>query len=1025
MGLINKTNSSSIFRKFLFTLLFFSILPVIIFSIITLFSLKSSANKIVEDSAEMIDKNIEKNLLIQASGIARNIEKFLRNCETDLFELTKLDFNKNEFLEFGKQKKSEIWEKQSLDDTTGVRVFIPLYKEISFIDLNGNEKIKISGNRIIPDSQLKNVKDPSNTTYLNEVYFENSVGLKKNEIYLSHLNGFFLSIVELAESEYKKKYDGVFRLATPVFSSGEKIGIVVLGINQRHFSEFTRHVLPNNEKETLSADYQSGDYAFIFDDEGWTITHPKVWDIRGVDKSGKLVPAYSKNTPQHLIKDGFIPFNLDSAGFIHENYPVVARDIRMKKSGKVITTNIGGVKKIMVYAPIIYNNGVYKKTGVFGGVTLGTETSKFHSASLEIKSIIASTFNFFIDNIFIIISITLLFSVFFSFVLTKNFTKPIIELTNFSKKLADGKLEKRISLKRNDEIGIMAESFNKMANELEKGRNELLSSYNELKNSQRDIENYTADLEYQLKILKSIQSISNIIGSTFEINSVLKTILRTCVENVNFDRAILYLLDDEGRYLEYREMYGFSEEEEKSAMKSVYNIDHSDCIETRVLKSGEIIFVEDFENYKEATVLDKKIRKIAKSNSFVFVPLRVKEKTIGILGADKLRTKNKITETDINSLQILANQVSRVIENTRLYTEILSQRNFVEDIVSNMLNGVVSTNGKGIITSINKAAIKILEFSKNVKVGDNIWLLLKNSEPLLKKMRGGLEATGIFRGYNLKVEIGGKSKYININASRIFENEIHTGSIIVLEDVSEKKKLDEELQKIDRLASLGKFAAGIAHEIRNPLTGLSLYLDNLHDQLSVQNSSHSKLLINALKEIERLDNLVKEILDYTVPGKSKMNPGSINKIIDSMLHLTHQQIQKAGITVSKNLDENIPDSRMDAEKIKQALLNIIVNSIQFMPNGGELSVETKHIISGNGHDNFEIIISDTGKGFVDSEVNNIFEPFYSNREEGIGLGLAITHSIITEHEGVITASNKVTGGAQFIISLPINKHMYD
>lgn len=1022
MGIkIFSKNKSGIFRKFLFTLLFFSIVPVLVLGIITSISLNSSAKKIVDDSAAMIDKNIEKNLLIQATGIARDVEKFLRNSEIDLFELSELEQNPNLYLEFAKNKKSEVWERTTKNDSIGQRSFIPLYKEIAFIDINGYEKVKIIGNRISPLSALKNVSIPANTTYLNEDYFSKTINLSSNDIYISRLNGFFVSIKEIEESENLITYDGVFRLAMPIYNKGIKKGIVVLGIDHRHFMEFTQHILPNNEKEILVSEYQSGDYAFIFDDEGWIITHPKLWDIRGVDKKGNLVPAYNKLTPPDMIKEGFIPFNLDSAGFIHENYPFAADEIRKKKTGKVVTTNIGGVKKIMVYTPIFYNRGEYKKHGVFGGVTLGTETTKFHSASSEIKKIVAATFNFFIDNIFLIISITLLLSILFSFLLTQNFTKPIIELTNFSKKLAGGELEKRIKLNRNDEIGIMSDSFNKMANELEKSRNELLLSYNELMSSKKDIEIYTSDLEYQLKILKSIQSISNIIGSTFELNTVLKIILRTCVESVNFDRAILYMLDDEGRYLEYREMFGFTDEEEKVAMKSVHNISRADCIETRVVKTGEIIFVDDFENYAHATELDKKIRTIAKSNSFVFVPLRVKEKIIGILGADKLRTGNRISETDINSLQILANQASRVIENTRLYTEIISQRNFVADIVSNMLNGVVSTNGRGIITSINKAAIEILELDENVNIGDNIWNLLENAEPLLNKMRAGLEIEGIFRGYNLYVEILGKTKYLNINASRIFENNIHTGSIIVLEDVSEKKKLDEELQKIDRLASLGKFAAGIAHEIRNPLTGLSLYLDNLHDQLSIQNSSHSKLLINALSEIERLDNLVKEILDYAVPGKSRMRMDNINTVINNILHLSNQQFNKAGIKLLNKFDLNIPDSNMDSEKIKQALLNIIVNSIQFMPGGGVLFVETILIKNGNDDEKYKIIISDTGKGFVDSEIKNIFEPFYSNRKEGIGLGLAITHSIINEHEGTITAKNKATGGALFIITLPVLK----
>ena len=1011
-------NKSGIFPKFFITLLFLSIVPLLIIGIITSYSLKTVQKTITDDSAQLINKNIEKNLLIQASDIAGELETFLRLNESNLFELAQTETTNEKYLNFVNNKKYEVWEQTSKNDSVGKRFFIPLYKEVSFVDVNGYEKVKIKDSKIVDKKLLKNVNNPGNASYLNNEYFTEGIKLNANEIYVSHLNGFFISIEEIEKSDQLKMYDGVIWFSTPLFRDNEKVGLISIALDHRHLMQFTQHVQPNSEKEILVSNYNSGDYAFLFDDEGWIITHPKLWDIRGIDNAGKLIPAYTSNTTMEMKIKGFIPFNLDSAGFIHPNYPEVAKNIRKQITGKVVTTNVGGIDKLMVYTPVLYNKGVYTKHGIFGGITLGTEIIKFHSASDEIKNAIESTFNFFIKNILIIIGVTLLLSLGISLLLTNNFTKPIIKLTNFSKNLTNGLLDERINLTRNDEIGILAKSFNTMANELEKGRNQLLDSYSELQSSKKEIENYSADLEYQLSILKSIQSISNIIGSTFDLNMVLKKILRTCVESVTYDRAILYLLDDEGKYLECKEMYGFTVNEEKVAKNSLHSLLHSDCIETKVVKSGKIIFVDDFSQYTEATELDKKIRNIAKSNSFVFVPLRVKEKIIGILGADKLRTGKGISETDINSLQILANQASRVIENTRLYTEILSQRNFVKDIISNMINGVISTNGKGIITSINKSAIDILEFTEIDLVGKNIWELLHNAESFMKKMKKNLTENGIYRVYAFQVEIKNKTKYLNINASRVYENNIHTGTIIILEDVSEKKKLDEELQKVDRLASLGKFSAGIAHEIRNPLTGLSLYLDNLHDQLMIENPSYSKLLSNALKEVERLDNLVNEILDYSFPGESKKKLNNINKVIESTISILFSQFEKAKIKVETCLQKETPQFIFDSEKIKQAFINIIVNSIHVMPNGGKLFIKTE-FLNNEESKSIEITIADTGDGFINNDFSSIFEPFYSNKKEGIGLGLAITHSIILEHGGEIKALNGSNGGAEFIIKLPI------
>ncbi|MCB9205918.1 MAG: GAF domain-containing protein [Ignavibacteriales bacterium] len=1016
-----------IFSKFLISFLLIALLPLIFFGVLSFLSIQSIGEKIVDDAFLMVDLKTQQTLEVQASNVARRVEKFLRLRENDIITLSKSDLTANKLISFQKTIQSEVWSRfKEKNEILSKKYFLPIYKEISIIDLAGNEILKIINSKKVDKSELKNVSDPQNTKYKSETYFKNSLGLQKGEIYLSHLNGFHISIKEQMGEETElenaisgKNYDGVFRLTTPIFVNNKKTGILVLGIDHIHIMEFTQHILPNSEEVTVFPSYNSGDYAFIFDDEGWIITHPKYWDIKGVDSLGNLIPPYSNESTKEMIVEGRIPFNLKHAGFIHENYPVVAQRILNKENGSVLTTNVGGIKKIMAFAPIHYDKGIYKETGVFGGVTIGAEITKFQIPSYKIKNDIAAALDFILRNSFLFILATFVITVIVAWFVSKHFTDPIIKLTAFSKNLAEGELDQFITMNRNDELGILTDSFNKMTIDIKKGRDQLLYSYRELKQSQKHIEEHALNLEYQLKILKSIQSIGNLLGSTLDLNSILKYILRTCVETVNFDRAILYLLDEKGEFLECKEMHGFTDEEKLPAETSKYNINHLNCIETEVVNTGKIIFVEDFENYPNATITDKKIRKIAKSNSFVFVPLRVKEKIIGILGADKIRSNEVITETDINSLQILANQASRVIENTMLYKEIISQRNFVEDIISNMINGVVSTDGNGIITSINKAAIDILNFNDNSVVGQNIWILLKNIEHLMIEMRNSLIETGIYKGYNVKIIFENEIKYLNINASRVYDNGIHTNSIIIVEDVTERKYLDEKIRNIDRLASIGRFAAGIAHEIRNPLTGLSLFLDDLHDNLGSDQKSYLPMISTALSEIERLDKLIREILDYAVPSKGIQIKSDINELIKSLLILSDKQFEKHNIKIVTKINEELEPIFVDPEKIKQALLNLILNSIHFLPNGGELIIKTNYLKQKKNRF-VEIIIEDTGIGFEENEIPNIFDPFYTNREGGTGLGLAITHSIISEHGGTIEASNRKNGGAKFRIKIPCN-----
>jgi PAS domain S-box-containing protein len=1028
-----------IFKKFLLSFLIISILPLLAFGIYTILNLSSVGENIVQHAKLDIDRKTQETMEVQAVLVAEAVQKFLRQCETDLLMLKQSSFSAAEFLQFSRQHHSEVWIRKGTNEEPIEEQFsIPLYKEIAFIGTNGQEKIKVKNSRLVRKSGLVNVKNPKNTTYLNEDYFIETSKLSDGEIYVSHLAGFFVNKKEqLGDAESPedavegKKYNGVIRFATPVYSDGKLSGILMIALNHQHLMEFTQHILPNKKSFTVFPVYNSGNYAFMFDDRGWIITHPKLWDIPGVDKNGIPVPAYTEYSSKEDIETGRIPFNLDSTGFIHKSYPYVASEIRKKHSGSIITTNAGGIKKVMSYAPIYFDDGVYSRYGIFGGITIGSNVEIFHNAANQIATDMNVTVLFYRNNILWIILITFIVAAVSSWFISRNFTKPLLQITEGAKKLADGKLDKPVEVTRNDEIGFLSSSFNYMAEELKRKNQILIKSLNELKISKGEIENYAFDLEYQLKIFKSILRISNILGSTFDLDRVLNYILHNSVESIGFDRAILYLLDNKENSLVCREVYGFTPEEEERARNSKYSLHHFDCIETRVVKNGNIIFVDDINKYPEATDLDKKIRKISGSKSFVFVPLRIREKIIGILGADKLRSKTKISELDVNSLQILANQASRVIENTRLVQEIITQRNFNEDVLKFMPDGLITVDKAGKINSINPAANNILETEEQNILGKNFWELFGYDSRMVEEINSSIIINGVYRKYNREFLINEKTKFITVTASPMNnqDNE-NSGTVLILQNNTEKKLLDDQIQKMDRLASLGKFAAGIAHEIRNPLTGLSLFLDDLHDKINNQ-PNVSKNIEMGLLEVERLESFVNELLDYSSPAKQKPAEKNINYLIEATLHFIDKQCRNSNILIRTELFADIPSVFIDQEKIRQALLNILLNAIHAMPQGGQLKIKTSYVKnkrdelilnSKNGNNRVGLVmiqISDTGPGIPESIINKIFDPFFTNKKGGTGLGLSITQNIITEHKGKIKVANSKYGGAVFSIHLPV------
>ena len=1029
-----------IYRKVLLLTLAISLTPILIFAIYTMVALDRTGGSIVDETESAVDEKVRQSIELQAVLTANSVSRFLKQRENNLFDFANLIPTEKHYLDFYKLNNAPVWRVKQTDHGS-VEEFetLPMFKELALINQDGQEIIKVIDGRLLAKSELRNVSNPANTTYLNEDYFNQAAQLNAGEIYVSHLNGFYISETEqikITGSEEKIKqspvYNGVVRMATPLYDGVQFRGIVMLAIDHQHLMEFTQHILPNSKEQVVFPNYYSGNYAFMFDDRGWIITHPKLWDLPGIDSVTKqMVPAYKQTSSDEDKRIGRIPFNLDTAGFVHPNYPIVAEAVRRGESGSVITTNIGGVTKVMAYAPIIYNTGQFKKYGVFGGITIGAELQQFRQPIASIAEEVSHIITLFRNNIIFLIIFTILLTVLASWLLSRNLTEPILTITDYTKKLADGETITQLKSKRNDEIGVLAETFNFMASELEKSNAELRQSLESLKQSKDEIENYNLNLEYQISIFKSIQRISNILGSSTDLDSVLKIILKSCIESLKFDRAVLYLLDSSGRYLEYSEMHGLDADEEARAKRSVYDLDKDDCIETRVVKTGEIIYVNQFDSYPNKTEFDRVIHRFSKSDSFVYVPLKVKERIIGVMGADRLRSQGDIREIDINSLQILANQASRIIENTRLYQEIMQQRDFVENIIRNMIKGVVTTDSKGVVTTINHAAKNILRWQDIAAIGQPYSIVCGNFQTLSTELEKIIAENHREATFKRELKIEENERFLSVSISTIRStHSSEAGLIILLEDETEKKLLDDHLHHLDRLALMGRFAAGIAHEIRNPLTGISVFLDDMHDKVSGQ-PEYASFIKMAVNEIERLENLVNELLDYATPSETVRTISDLNQVIESSIHFVEKEARKAGVKISVNYAQNLPGLPLNDDKIRQALLNILLNAIQHMPDGGEILISTNIIgqtdrftpiplVSDPSRQSWlKIIIEDSGPGLKAEDLSRIFEPFYTKRRGGTGLGLSITQSIIAEHDGKIMAGKaKTLTGACFTIYLP-------
>jgi signal transduction histidine kinase len=241
------------------------------------------------------------------------------------------------------------------------------------------------------------------------------------------------------------------------------------------------------------------------------------------------------------------------------------------------------------------------------------------------------------------------------------------------------------------------------------------------------------------------------------------------------------------------------------------------------------------------------------------------------------------------------------------------------------------------------------------------------------------------------------------------------GWLLTIEDLTERVNLRQQMARMDRLASLGRMSAGIAHEVRNPLTGVSLLLDDLHDRL-LGKEVDQQLIRRALGEIERLESLVNEMLHFSSMPEPKLAYGRVEKVLQDSLFLLRKQCQRQRVKIVEMVAPNLPEIMLDADRIKQVLINLLNNALESMPEGGELTVQ----VESKGNEIF-IRVSDTGVGIPADKLPLVFEPFFTNKGQGTGLGLAISYNIISDHGGEIQIDSQPGRGTTVQISLPINR----
>jgi PAS domain S-box-containing protein len=523
----------------------------------------------------------------------------------------------------------------------------------------------------------------------------------------------------------------------------------------------------------------------------------------------------------------------------------------------------------------------------------------------------------------------------------------------------------------------------------------------------------------------TVSKAAKVLASVTTSHELLERFAHTVAEAVGTERVLILLPDKQG----FGQRYPFVE----PGSRYFLELSRDQATIAELAANREPIVMDELRRARPTPQLQRVMRQLDSLEIALAMGIFSRDHLAGVLLLGARKSGRIYGATEQGALQVLCGQLAVAIENAELFTEVQNAKIYNETLLENLTSGVIAAGTDDRITVFNNEAGQITGLNPQDLLDGSLSAVPPDlAEPLIATLRTGARQ----EDREIAIEVGDNERIIRASTS-IFHGQDQEvlGALMVLTDITAIKRLEHQIRRSDRLASLGTLSAGMAHEIKNPLVSLKTFAQLLPDRY--QDSDFRDTFSNLIgHEIDRIDSLVNQLLRFARPAKPILKPLHAHEILEKALTLVGHRLYQKDIKLTRSWNADADTIHGDADQLEQVFLNFFLNAMDAMKTQGELSVQTeiradeqwvnaKAYPNGerNGHESspeaLRITIRDTGEGIKAEDLPHVFDPFFTTKDYGTGLGLSVVHGIVQEHGGQIEVESELQKGTAFHILLPL------